>query len=102
MPIKTTNDVLTVLGQAVKIDSSLLSSISALKPARGDERLVTKLRSSLAQVVAIDQTELAALTTRWDPERFKRLLTRDEISGVSLKATALRLGTKPCASYFGA
>jgi predicted Zn-dependent protease len=101
-PITTTNDALTVLGQLVRIETTLVATISKLKPARSDEKLVAKLRTTLAQSVTAGQTELSALTAHWDPERLRQWLKQNETAGYGLKATALRLGSKPCAVYFGA
>lgn len=100
-PVQTTGDILTVVGRAIELENGLLSSISSLKPAHADAALVAKLRSSFAQAIAADRATLASLTAHWDPQRFKQWTTDNQAAGFGLKATALRLGSRQCAAYFG-
>jgi hypothetical protein len=100
-PIRTANDALTLLSQLGKLESGLLSTISTLKPVRSDQQLVAKLRSALAQSVAAGDAAVTALTAHWDPERLKQWVKQNDVAGYGLRATALRLGSKPCAAYFG-
>ena len=101
IPIPTTADILTVLGKAIDIEKHLLATFETLKAARGDGMLVTKLRTTFAGGVSLDETTLTSLTAQWDATRFKQWALQSGAVGASLAATSLRLGSRPCASYFG-
>ena len=100
IPIPTTADILTVLGKGIDIEKHLLATFESLKAARGDGMLVTKLRSTFAGGVSLDETALASLTAQWDAARFKQWAMQNGAVGASLAATSLRLGSRPCAAYF--
>jgi hypothetical protein len=100
-PIRTTADILSVRGRGIEIEKHLLATFQSLKTARGDGMLATKLRSTFASGVSLDETALAALTAQWDATRFKQWGMQNGAIGASLSATSLRLGSRPCATYLG-
>jgi len=101
IPIPTPADILTVLGKEIDIEKHLLATFETLKAARGDQRLTTKLRATFAGGVSLDQNTLTSLTAQWDTARFQQWARQNAAAYASLTATSLRLGSRPCAAYFG-
>ena len=44
---------------------------------------------------------LTSLTAQWDTARFQQWARQNAAAYASLTATSLRLGSRPCAAYFG-
>jgi predicted Zn-dependent protease len=102
IPIRTTDDILAVLGKAIAVEQSLLATIDSLQAMRSDRALAAKLRSTFATAVSVDETTLTALTAHWNQQRFKQWARDNASARVALRVTSLRLGSKACAAYFGA
>lgn len=100
-PKQTSEQLLAIVTDLIKLEGDLLATINAQPAPRSDKALVAKLRSAFAQAVAADQAAIAALTAHWDAQKFKDFLAANQAAGLGLKATSLRLGSRACAAYFG-
>jgi predicted Zn-dependent protease len=100
-PKQTSEQLLGVVTDLVKIESDLQAKLDPLPTPRSDKKLVAKFRSAFVQAVSADQAAVAALTARWDAQKFKDFVTAYQAEGLGLRATSLRLGSKACADYFG-
>jgi predicted Zn-dependent protease len=99
-PKQTSEQLLAIVTDLVKLEGDLLATINAASPPN-DKALVAKLRSAFAQAVSADQAAIAALTAHWDAQKFKDFLAANQAAGLGLRATSLRLGSRACAAYFG-
>jgi predicted Zn-dependent protease len=100
-PKQTSEQLLAIVTDLVKLEGNLLATINALPAPRSDRALVAKLRSAFAQAVSADQAAVAGLTAHWDAQKFKDFVTAYQGEGLGLRATSLRLGSRACADYFG-
>jgi predicted Zn-dependent protease len=100
-PTQTSEQLLAVLTDAIKFESDLLNAINALPTPHSDRTLLAKLRTTFTRAVTADRNALAALTAQWDMQKFKDLLAANETASAGLRSTSLRLGSRPCAAYFG-
>jgi hypothetical protein len=100
-PKQTSEQLLAIVTDLVKLEGDLHATINAQPAPRSDKALVAKLRSAFAQAVSADQAAIAALTAHWDAQKFKDFLAANQVAGIGLRATSLRLGSRACAAYFG-
>ncbi len=100
-PKQTSEQLLAIVTDLVKLEGNLLATINALPAPRSDRALVAKLRSAFAQAVSADQAAVAGLTAHWDAQKFKDFVTAYQGEGLGLRATSLRLGSRACADFFG-
>lgn len=98
--IETTDDFLTFARASIVLSAGHSSQLVAIPPAPENRSAVRAMLALFKRAGNADRAAVAKLSAHWSEPVFKRWLQDGIRFSLALKADALELGSKRCASYF--
>lgn len=98
--INTPAEFLEFANESIALDEKERTELAAVPPAPEDRASVRALLALYGREVRADRAAVAGLRARWIVTAAQRLVRDDVRYALSLRSSALELGSRSCARYF--